>query len=373
MPKARRDDLVKFLAVAEAGKLLAAAETLGIAQPALTRAIARLEKRFGGKLFERLPTGVRPTPLGAAAVNLAQGVLREIEAAEEKMEAAVSGRIGRFRITATAMWMQAVLAPACEAFRRKLPGVELVLHTAPFAEGLRLLARGESDLHCGGFDAGDPLPAFLRRDSFLEVTAGIVAGEGHPLLDGNPAPDDLAAFPWIDFDRPLATGVLGPMQRTIVPEGVEVVIGRVQVHVGERQIAVVVAFERPRAGLEVRPHPLRQATPVMVHAGNTASVEEDGDRGGAAARKADPEKPGPPVRAGFRRRRIRSDRVLESRCIPAVFAAHAHRCAAGETPSGPCAAPRCRRRTALRRTLRTHNRQSLMSSQGLIREMYSMS
>ncbi len=204
----RRDDLVKFLAVAEAGKLLAAAETLGIAQPALTRAIARLEKRFGGKLFERLPTGVRPTPLGAAAVNLAQGVLREIEAAEEKMEAAVSGRIGRFRITATAMWMQAVLAPACEAFRRKLPGVELVLRTAPFAEGLRLLARGESDLHCGGFDAGDPLPAFLRRDSFLEVTAGIVAGEGHPLLDGNPAPDDLAAFPWIDFDRPLATGVL---------------------------------------------------------------------------------------------------------------------------------------------------------------------
>ena len=175
----RRNDLVKFLA---------AAETLGIAQPALTRAIARLEKRFGGKLFERLPTGVRPTPLGAAAAELARGVLREIEAAEEKMEAAVSGRTGRFRITATAMWMQAVLAPACEAFRGKLPGVELVLRTAPFAEGLRLLTRGESDLHCGGLDAGDPLPAFLRRDSFLDLTAGIVAGEGHPLLDASPAP-----------------------------------------------------------------------------------------------------------------------------------------------------------------------------------------
>ena len=204
----RREDLVKFLAVAEAGKVLAAAQTLGIAQPALTRAIARLERRFGGKLFERLPTGVRLTPRGAAAAELARGVLREIEAAEEKMEAAASGRTGRFRITATAMWMQAVLAPACQAFREKLPGVELTLRTAPFAEGLRLLARGESDLHCGGLDAGEHLPAFLRRERFLDLTAGIVAGEGHPLLDGNPAPGDLAAYPWIDFDRPVPAGVL---------------------------------------------------------------------------------------------------------------------------------------------------------------------
>ena len=170
----RREDLVKFLAVAEAGKILAAAEMLGIAQPALTRAIARLEKRFGGKLFERLPTGVRPTPLGAAAAELARGVLREIEAAEEKMEAAVSGRTGRFRITATAMWMQAVLAPACETFREKLPGVELVLRTAPFAEGLRLLTRGESDLHCGGaprpcFEAPSPGGFSWRPDPGLPI------------------------------------------------------------------------------------------------------------------------------------------------------------------------------------------------------------
>ena len=204
----RRDDLVKFLAVAEAGKVIAAAEALGIAQPALTRAIARLERRCGGKLFERLPTGVRPTPLGTAAAELAMGVLREIEAAEENIGARLAGRTGRFRITATPVWMQAVLAPACEAYRKKLPGIELVLRTAPFAEGLRLLARGDSDLHCGGFDAGDPLPIFLRRDSFLDVTAGIVAGEGHPLLNRPPAPGDLAACPWIDFDRPVPVGGL---------------------------------------------------------------------------------------------------------------------------------------------------------------------
>ena len=201
----RRQDLVKFLAVAEAGKILAAAERLSIGQPAITRAIARIERRLGGRLFERLPTGVRLTPLGAVAVELARGLLREIETAEEKIEAAVSGRAGRFRITATPVWMQAVLAPAIARYREALPGVELALRTAPFAEGLRLLENGESDLHCGGADPGRPLPAFLRRERFIELTAAIVAGDGHPLLTRRPSVRDLSGYPWIDYDAPAFT------------------------------------------------------------------------------------------------------------------------------------------------------------------------
>ena len=53
-----------------------------------TRTIARLEARFGARLFERLPTGVRLTALGETAVELARGPLREIDAAVEKFGAA---------------------------------------------------------------------------------------------------------------------------------------------------------------------------------------------------------------------------------------------------------------------------------------------
>ena len=217
----KRQDIVKFLAVAEAGKILAAAERLSIGQPALTRAIARLEKRLGGRLFERLPTGVRPTPLGAAAVELARGLLHEIEAADEKIKAAVSGRTGRFRITATPVWMQAIVAPALARYREALPDIELALRTAPFAEGLRLLENGESDLHCGGADPGRLLPAFLRRERFIELTAGIVAGDGHPLLTRRPAVRDLPGYPWIDYDAPAftapATGLPGDMESSLDP------------------------------------------------------------------------------------------------------------------------------------------------------------
>ena len=177
---------MKFLAVAEAGRIGAAAERLAIAQPALTRTVARLEARFGARLFERLPTGVRLSPLGATAAELARGLLREIDAAAEKLDAAVCGRTGSYRITASSMWMEAVLAPAVDAFSARLPGIELILRTAPFCDGLRLLANGGSDLHCGGMDTDEPLPVFLRREYFLDITVGVVACEDHPLPAGTP-------------------------------------------------------------------------------------------------------------------------------------------------------------------------------------------
>ncbi len=57
------------------------------------------------RLFERLPSGVRLTALGTTAVDLSRHLLREIEAAEEKMDAARSGRSGCFRMTAGPTWM----------------------------------------------------------------------------------------------------------------------------------------------------------------------------------------------------------------------------------------------------------------------------
>ena len=194
----RRSELEKLVAVAEAGKIVAAADRLAMTQPALTRAIARLERRFGAPLFERLATGVRPTALGATVAEQARRLLRAFEDAEDRIGGALAGRSGRIRATADALWMQAVMPEAVGRFREAFPGVELRLRGAGRAEGLRLLDAGDSELHCGGIDAGERLPDHLRREPLPALTMGVVAHRNHPLQAGGATVEALADWPWID-------------------------------------------------------------------------------------------------------------------------------------------------------------------------------
>ena len=194
----RRSELEKLVAVAEAGKIVAAADRLAMTQPALTRAIARLESRFGASLFERLPTGVRPTPLGAAVAEQARRLLRAFEEAEDRIGGVLAGRTGCIRATADALWMQAVMPEAVGRFREDFPEVELRLRSAGRAEGLRLLESGDSDLHCGGIDTSGRLPDHLRREPLPALTMGVVAHRHHPLQAGGATVAALADWPWID-------------------------------------------------------------------------------------------------------------------------------------------------------------------------------
>ena len=55
--------------------------------------------------------------VGDQAAALARGVLREMTDAEEKIGMTVSGRAGRYGITATAVWMEIVIALAAAGYR----------------------------------------------------------------------------------------------------------------------------------------------------------------------------------------------------------------------------------------------------------------
>ena len=202
----RRRDLIRFLAVADTERIVVAADRLAMTQPALSRTVARLEREFGARLFERLPTGVRLTRHGAVVARHARRILREIEDGEETVAAALTGRAGRVRVTAAPVWMQAVVAPAVGSFHAAFPDIELKLRTTAWREGVRLLADGKSDLHCGGIDTGEALPPYLRRDRFLDLTAGIVAARDHPLQAAGSKVRDLAGWPWVDLDGAAGAG-----------------------------------------------------------------------------------------------------------------------------------------------------------------------
>lgn len=79
------------LAVAEAGHFGRAAEACAVTQPALSQQILALEALCGAALFDRLKSGIRPTPFGREFLTLARDVVKSAEA----LDAFAAGRAGR--------------------------------------------------------------------------------------------------------------------------------------------------------------------------------------------------------------------------------------------------------------------------------------
>src|SRR5947208_14464522 len=65
------------VAIADKGSFTEAAASLHLSQPALSYAIRRLEHDVGARLFDRTPSGARPTAAGAAFLVPARRALAE--------------------------------------------------------------------------------------------------------------------------------------------------------------------------------------------------------------------------------------------------------------------------------------------------------
>lgn len=90
-------------AIADTGSLTKAAAALGLAQPALSAQLRRIEKALGGPLFDRDHTGARPTLLGELVLERARVVLPAVtELQEEAVRFANAwGAMERFRLGGT--------------------------------------------------------------------------------------------------------------------------------------------------------------------------------------------------------------------------------------------------------------------------------
>src|SRR2546428_12289025 len=83
------------VAIAEAGSLTRAAERLGLAQPALTQTLNRLEREIGAKLFARTRRGAALTPPGLAIIDHLRASLAHGDAPTQRAPAMGAWRAGR--------------------------------------------------------------------------------------------------------------------------------------------------------------------------------------------------------------------------------------------------------------------------------------
>ncbi|MFN4135167.1 MAG: LysR family transcriptional regulator [Novosphingobium sp.] len=137
----KRAHLRQFLAVVETGNFTRAAERLAISQPALSAAIAELERLAGTRLFLRERRQVRLTEAGARLVAHARTIEREFRAAEAAFADAPAPR-APLRLGV----LPSISTATLSAMARRYAGPQpLILAEGTDAELRRKLAEGQVD------------------------------------------------------------------------------------------------------------------------------------------------------------------------------------------------------------------------------------
>lgn len=198
--------LVAFATTVEAGSFSAAGRILGTSPSAVSKAIARLERRFGVRLFQRSTRVLALTPEGAAYYERVSPLLRALDDASEVMQPAATAQ-GRLRVTAPGDLGRLLMTPIVNHFLPAHPALKLEMsladrHVDLIREGFDLAIRAgrvaDSELNVRQL-AQLPLtlvatPAYLKRCG-TPRSIGDLAGHAHVryLLAGNPFPITFAS------------------------------------------------------------------------------------------------------------------------------------------------------------------------------------
>ncbi|MCF3936684.1 LysR family transcriptional regulator [Acuticoccus sp. M5D2P5] len=187
-----------LVAIEEFGSFRAAADRLGVSQPALTKAVRRLEDEVGAALFDRRPRGVTLTVYGRVLLRHARLVRASQREARDEVAALKQGLLGRVKVGAGPSWQRSVLPEAIAAFREDWPLVHLEIFGGMDDQLKARLRAGELDLVLAAMPAPTPVEPDFAGRPLIDDEYGIIARAGHPLADTGPIElATLLAYPWI--------------------------------------------------------------------------------------------------------------------------------------------------------------------------------
>jgi DNA-binding transcriptional LysR family regulator len=114
-----------FVAVVDEQGFAGAARKLGISPPAVTRAIAELERRVGARLLTRTTRVVRVTDAGARYADDCRRILAEADEADASAGGVHRAPRGRLTVTAPAMFGGMHVTPIAIEYLRRHPEVSI--------------------------------------------------------------------------------------------------------------------------------------------------------------------------------------------------------------------------------------------------------
>ena len=194
----RLEQISYFLSVAEHGNITAAARSLYISQPALSKQITLLEQEIGLPLFERQARGVTLTRAGMQFQKDLKNILKELENAMKN--AVLAGRaqkpllnIGCF----DGVYSDDFLPALYEYLREAAPEQKLVLHKCDFVEGNEYLRKGKIDLWLTLGSSWEETDGFLKKELLYRKGALIYSAKSLPGKKEQPVWEDFRDEPCI--------------------------------------------------------------------------------------------------------------------------------------------------------------------------------
>ena len=173
-----------FVLVARLGSVTAAANALGVSEPAVSQALSALRQHLGDQLVTRGPAGMTLTAGGSRLLPAASQIVVLGAEAHAAVRAA-QGAPEQLRVVATSAIAEFVVGPLMEAFTRRYAGsVEVSAGVAVTKEMGVLVANRLADVAISSAVTSDPGLAVVTEPIFRYRL--VVVSAKQPALRGSP-------------------------------------------------------------------------------------------------------------------------------------------------------------------------------------------
>jgi LysR family transcriptional regulator of gallate degradation len=176
----------------------AAAQSLGLSQPALHQALRRLEHAAKAQLFERTRSGTRLNESGEWLLQQAKIALAEIRIGHEELARWRGQGVSQLAIGSLPMASDVLVPQAVALVLGLEPALRITVKDGTYESLTQLLRSADIDFMVGPLRGGDAASDLEEETLYVDRFVAVVR-RGHPLLHGGRRASlrRLAPFPWI--------------------------------------------------------------------------------------------------------------------------------------------------------------------------------
>ena len=169
-----------FVTVAERGSFARAAETLSLARPRVTTAIAALEREMGARLLHRTTRRSTLTGEGELLYEHALQLLADADRTKNLFGGSHQAPCGRLRVDVPVALARSVIIPKLAEFKSAYPGIEIVLGVSDHP--VDLIADGiDCVIRIGDLPVGSMIGRLIGRiDLVVCGSPAYLASKGTP-------------------------------------------------------------------------------------------------------------------------------------------------------------------------------------------------